>query len=126
MLEHSAILMTCIKRYSVLSGCLRQVLLYVYSRQGPYNLEIFSVCDSALSIRAKTCDFQQCRILISVDSDEHVKPPFKFRDSKRCSVSSLTLIEYAAYYCKRLAKALIRLCVCAGSSRLICGFAGHT
>ena len=23
-----------------------------------------------------TCDFQQCDILTSVDSDEHVQPPF--------------------------------------------------
>ena len=44
--------------------------------------------------RAVTCDFQQCGILTSVDSDEHVLPPFKLRTSKRCSASSLTLIEY--------------------------------
>ena len=41
-----------------------------------------------------TCDFQQCDILISVDSDEPVQPPFKLRNSKLCSVSSLTLKEY--------------------------------
>ena len=41
-------------------------------------------------------DFQQCGILTSVDSDEHVQPPFKLRTSKRCSVSSLTLIEYSS------------------------------
>ena len=34
-----------------------------------------------------TRDFQQCGILTSVDSDEHVQPPFS-------SVSSLTVIEY--------------------------------
>ena len=28
---------------------------------------------------AVTCDFQQCGILTSVDSDEHVQPPFKLR-----------------------------------------------
>ena len=28
-----------------------------------------------------TCDFQQCGILTSVDSDEPVKPPFKLRNS---------------------------------------------
>ena len=43
-----------------------------------------------------TCDFQQCGILISVYSYEPVQPPFKFRTSKRCSVSSLTLIEYSS------------------------------
>ena len=42
---------------------------------------------------AATCDFQQCGILTSVDSDMPVQPPFKLRTSKRCSVSSLTLIE---------------------------------
>ena len=35
------------------------------------------------------CDFQQCGILTSVDSDEPVQPPFKNRNSKLCSVSSL-------------------------------------
>ena len=29
-----------------------------------------------------TCDFQQCGFLTSVDSDEHVQPPFKLRNSK--------------------------------------------
>ena len=29
-------------------------------------------------------------ILTNVDSDEPVQPPFKFRNSKRCSISSLT------------------------------------
>ena len=46
-------------------------------------------------IWAATCDFQQCRILTSVDSDEPVQSPFKLRNSKWCSVSSLTLIEYS-------------------------------
>ena len=41
--------------------------------------------------------FQQCGILTSVDSDEAVQPPFKHRNSKRCSVSSLTLIEFSSY-----------------------------
>ena len=31
---------------------------------------------------AVTCDFQQCGILTSVDSDEPVQPPFNFRNSK--------------------------------------------
>ena len=31
---------------------------------------------------AMTRDFQQCGILTSVDSDEHVQPPFKLRHSK--------------------------------------------
>ena len=43
-----------------------------------------------------THDFQQCGILKSVDSDEHVQPHFMLRTSKRCSVSSLTLIKYSS------------------------------
>ena len=45
---------------------------------------------------AKTCDFQQCGILTSIDSDQPVQPPFKLRNSKWCSVSSLTVIEYSS------------------------------
>ena len=45
---------------------------------------------------ATTCDFHQCGILTSVDSDEPVQPPFKLRNSKSCSVSSLTVIEYSS------------------------------
>ena len=40
-------------------------------------------------------DFQQCGILTSVDSDEPVQPPLKLRNSKWCSVSILTVIEYS-------------------------------
>ena len=46
---------------------------------------------------AVTCDFQQCGILTSVDSDEPVRPLFKLKTSKWCSVSSLTLIEYSSH-----------------------------
>ena len=47
------------------------------------------------NIWATACDFQQCGILTSVDSDEPVQPHFKLRNSKWCSFSSLTLIEYS-------------------------------
>ena len=43
---------------------------------------------------ARTCDFQQCGILTSVGSDEPVQSPFRLRNRKWCSVSSLTIIEY--------------------------------
>ena len=33
--------------------------------------------------------------LTSVDSDEPLQPPFKLRNSRWCSVSSLTIIEYS-------------------------------
>ena len=35
-----------------------------------------------VSILAVTCDFHQCGILTSVDSDEPVQPPFKLGNSK--------------------------------------------
>ena len=43
-----------------------------------------------------TCDFKQCGISISVDSDEPVQPHFKLRNSKLCSVSSFTVVEYSS------------------------------
>ena len=42
------------------------------------------------------CDFQQCGILTNVDSGEPVQPPFKLRNSKCYSVSSLTVLEYSS------------------------------
>ena len=66
-------------------------------------------------IWAVTPDFKQCGILTSVDSGEPVQPPFKPRNSKWCSVSSLTLIDILM----RQAKALIRLRVCAGWSEAL-------
>ena len=44
---------------------------------------------------ARTHDFQQCGVLTSIDSDEPVQPSFKLRNSKCCSVTILTLIEYS-------------------------------
>ena len=43
------------------------------------------VLNNAIGIKiiiAVTCDFQQCGILTSVDSDEPVQPPIKLRNSK--------------------------------------------
>ena len=51
---------------------------------------------SSLHIWAAWCDFQQCGILTSVDSDEPVQPPFKLRGSKWCLFSSLVFIEYSS------------------------------
>ena len=56
-------------------------------------------------------------ILTSVDSKEPVQPPFKLRNSKCCSVRSLTLNSHIIL--KPLAKALIRLCICAGWSEAL-------
>ena len=52
------------------------------------------VVSPAILVWAVTCDFQQCGISTSVDSDEPVQPPFKLRISKCCSVSSSTIIKY--------------------------------
>ena len=46
--------------------------------------------------RAATRDFQQFYILTSVDSDEPLQPPVKLRNSKWCSVSSITIIEFSS------------------------------
>ena len=43
---------------------------------------------------ATTCDFQLCSILTSIYSDEPVQSSFKLRNSKCCSVSSFTDVEY--------------------------------
>ena len=43
-----------------------------------------------------TCDYQQCGILTCADSDKPVQPPLKLRNSKWCSVNSLTIIEYSS------------------------------
>ena len=42
----------------------------------------FDIIINKLHVLAVTCDFQQCGILTSVDSDEHVQPPLKFRKLK--------------------------------------------
>ena len=49
---------------------------------------------SEIYIGAVTRDFQQCGILTSVDSEQPVQPPFRLRNLKWCSVSSLTLKGY--------------------------------
>ena len=64
---------------------------------------LFKPVQTLYYIGAATCDFQQCGILASVDSDEPVQPPLKLRNYKCRSVSSLTVIEYSSN------KALIRL-----------------
>ena len=47
-------------------------------------------------IGAAACDFQQCGVLTRADSAEPVQPYSKLRNSKWCSVSSLTFIEYSS------------------------------
>ena len=62
----------------------KRFLSFLFSRQQFITIFFFYLA----------CDFQQGGILTSVDSDEPVQPPFKLRNSKWCSVSSLTLIDY--------------------------------
>ena len=58
------------------------------------------------------CDFQQCAILKCLESEEPVQPPYQLRNSKCCLDSSF----YSQRLFKQLAKALIRLRICAGWS----------
>ena len=55
-------------------------------------MRLLLICDTYKW--AVTCDFQQCGILTSPGSDVAVQPPFRLRNSKWCSISSLTSIEY--------------------------------
>ena len=65
---------------------------------------------------AAACDFQPYGISTSVESEEPVQPPFKLRNSKWCSVSSLTVKEYLSDYSKGSDQ----------TERMIWGFAGCT
>ena len=47
-----------------------------------YLLDREGVILSVNNIRAATCDFQQCGILTSIDSDEPVQLSVKLRNSK--------------------------------------------
>ena len=60
-----------------------------------YVTEYFSPDLSHLCFRWQ-CDFQQCGILTSEDLDEPVQTPVELRNSKCCSVSSLTVIEHSS------------------------------
>ena len=43
------------------------------------------------------CNFQQCGILTSVDSEEHAQPPFRLTKLQMMFVSSLTVVEYSSH-----------------------------
>ena len=77
---------TCIKQVG--SDC--EVIIYILVLKLSEDLTAIEM------YRAVACDFQQCGILTSVDSYEPVQPPFKLRNSKWRSVSSLTIIEYSS------------------------------
>ena len=47
-----------------------------------YRFLIFAVFLTFIQLPDAICDFQQCGILTSLDSDEPVYPPYKFNNSK--------------------------------------------
>ena len=57
---------------------------------------ISSIIQFDKSCHIVVVDFQQNSILTCVDLNEPLQPPFKLRNSKWCSVSSLTIIEYSS------------------------------
>ena len=81
-------------------------------------LKLAHITTSTENNWANTWDFQQCGILTSVYSDEHVQPPFKLRNSKWFLASSLTVIKYSRT--SKGSDQTARMC------RLIWGFAGCT
>ena len=88
---------------------------YVYVMQNSPWLPLSCWIIRIYHIWASAWDFQQFDILTSVDSDNPLQPPFKLRNSKWYSVSSLTIIEYSSDW-QRLrsdcayAQADLRLC----------------
>ena len=57
----------------------------------------FKNCKSfKLNLGLETEPRHEISILTLLDSDEPLQPPFKLRNSKWCSVSSLTIIEYSS------------------------------
>ena len=62
----------------------------------PWHVVYYFYTQILYKIWALTCDFQQCGILTSVDSEEPVQPPVKLRNFKWCSISSFAVIEYSS------------------------------
>ena len=60
------------------------------------------------------CDFQQCSILTSVDSDKPVQPPFKLKKLQNLMMFGQLPKNHRIF--KQLANALIRLHIWAGWS----------
>ena len=61
-----------------------------------YGEKLQQSCSVPLTILSNVCDFEQCGILTSPNKDEPVQPPFKLRNSEKCSISSLTFIEHSS------------------------------
>ena len=87
----------CFVKYGV-SSLLRILVKFFWISYLIHNCKKWPICSQGLEVMilAAAWDFQQCDILTSVDSDDPVQPPLKLRNSKWCSVSSLTVIEYSS------------------------------
>ena len=69
---------------------------------GPDHEAVAAVVVAVDCLIGRTTEILKCvetrGVLTSVDSDEHVQPIFNPRNSKWCSVSSLTLVKYSSDY----------------------------
>ena len=83
LMEHSI----CLKR-------VKYVLLLAWFKTSSTSSSTF--VKTEIKIWAAAWDFQQFDILTSVDPNEPLQPPFKLRNSKWSSVSSLTIIKYSS------------------------------
>ena len=96
-IENKLISLWCVYRLIHNLCALRSYVLYRFNASKCIKSVKCKVSHNLLKIWinwAVTRDFQQYAILTSVDSDEPVQPPFKFRNLKWGLVSSLTVIEY--------------------------------
>ena len=70
----------------IITELLNDSLLHFLREGDGRNMKFPEMVDMAAQVcycgLASACDFQQCGILTSVDSDEPVQPPFKLRNSK--------------------------------------------
>ena len=80
------------EKQRVAQNCKRITALFHY----PVWTLVYSSLGTWTQLWAVTCDFQQCGIFTSVDSDEPVLPPFKLRNFKWCLACCLTLLEYSS------------------------------
>ena len=101
-------------KYSCIHANIKCTELCGCSDDCHYDSDTISLA-SIESIWAAAWDFQKFDILTSVDSGKPLQPSFKLRNSRWCSVSNLTIIEYSSDW-QRLwsdcayAQADLRLC----------------
>ena len=71
------------------------LITWCWSNRNHVNTITHVITAEQTVIWAAAWDFQQFDIWTSVDLDEPLQPAFKLRNSKWCSVSSWTIIEYS-------------------------------